>query len=60
MNTGSDFFDFIMEGGDELLNTKICFHCGEMIYLDQVINWKDKSKRIARCSSCGGEFKINE
>jgi len=29
------FWDFMMEGGDELLNTEPCPHCGNVIYLDQ-------------------------
>jgi len=52
------FFDFMMEGGDELLNTEVCPHCGEVVYLGQEVEWVDKNKRIAKCSSCGGEVKI--
>jgi len=54
-----DFWDFMMEGGDELLNTEPCPHCGDVIYLDQKIEWIDKDKKIAKCPSCGGEVKIN-
>lgn len=54
-----DFFDFLMEGGDELLNTEICSHCGAVIYLDQEIEWIDKSKKIAKCPKCGEEIEIN-
>jgi hypothetical protein len=36
-----DFWDFMMEGGDELLNTEECPYCGELIYLDQEIEWID-------------------
>jgi len=32
-----DFWDFMIEGGDELLNTQECPHCGEIIYLDENI-----------------------
>lgn len=41
----TDFFDFMMEGGDELLNTEVCPHCGEVIYLDQKVEWVDKDKK---------------
>lgn len=51
--------DFFLEGGDELLNTEVCPHCGEAIYLDQEIEWIDKDKRIAKCPDCGGEVKIH-
>ena len=40
-----DFWDFMMEGGDELLNTEICPYCGSVIYLDQEIEWIDEEKR---------------
>ncbi len=29
--SGPDFFDFMMEGGDELMNTEECPYCGEGI-----------------------------
>jgi len=51
--------DFFLEGSDELMNTEECPHCGEVIYLDQGIEWINKDKRIAKCSGCGGEVKIN-
>ena len=53
-----DFFDFMMEGGDELLNSEACPHCGEPIYLDQEIEWVDKDKKIAKCPKCGEEIKL--
>lgn len=53
-----DFFDFMIEGGDELMNTEACPHCGEVIYLDQKIEWVDKDKKTAKCPKCGGEVKI--
>ena len=55
-----DLFDFMMEGGDELLNTEVCPHCGDVIYLGQEIEWIDKEKRIARCTKCGKGIKIEE
>jgi len=51
--------DFFLEGGDELLNTEACPHCGDVIYLDQKIEWIDEDKKIAKCPKCGGEVKIN-
>ena len=41
------------------MNTEACPHCGEVIYLDQEIEWINKDKRIAKCSSCGEPVKIN-
>ena len=58
MDRSGDFLDFMMEGGDELLNTEVCPHCGGVIYLDQKIEWVDKDSRIAQCPSCGGEVEI--
>ena len=54
-----DLDDFFLEGGDELLNSVACPHCGEVIYLDQKIEWIDRDKRIVKCHSCRGEVKIN-
>ena len=54
-----DLEDFFLEGGDEMLNSEVCPHCGEVIYIDQKIEWIDKDKRIAKCPKCGGEVKIN-
>ena len=58
MISGDDFFDFMIEGGDELMNTEACSHCGEVIYLDQKIEWVDEGNKIAKCPKCGGEVKI--
>jgi len=53
-----DFWDFMIEGGDELLNSQECPHCGKVIHLDQDIEWIDEEKRIAKCPNCGEEVKI--
>ena len=45
--------DFFLEGGDELMNTEKCPHCGAVIYLDQEIEWIDETKKIAKCPKCG-------
>ena len=54
-----EFNDFILEGGDELLNSELCPYCGDVIYLDQKIEWIDEEKKIAKCLKCGGEVEIN-
>ncbi len=54
-----DFFDFMMEGGDELLNSELCPKCGDAIYLDQAIEWADEEKGICICPHCGEKVKIN-
>lgn len=35
----SRFWDFVMEDGDELLNSETSLHCDDVIYLDQGIEW---------------------
>jgi NAD-dependent SIR2 family protein deacetylase len=50
--------DFFLEGGDELMNTEACSHCGAVIYLDQKIEWVDKEKNIAKCSECGKKVEV--
>jgi len=57
LNDGID--DFFLEGGDELTNTEVCPHCGEVIYLDQKIEWINKDKGIAKCPSCGEQVRFN-
>ena len=53
-----DFFDFMMEGGDELMNSEVCPHCGEAIYSGQEIEWIDKDKKTAKCPKCGEEVEL--
>lgn len=53
-----DFFDFMTEGGDELLNSEECPQCGAVIYLDQKIEWVDEANRIAKCPECAEEVKL--
>ena len=40
-----DFWDFMIEGGDELLNSQQCPRCGQLIYLDQDIEWIDDEEK---------------
>ena len=47
-----------MEGGDELLNSEPCPSCGEVVYWEQVKEWIDQKKGIAKCPKCGKEVKI--
>ncbi len=51
MNNG-ELDDFFLEGGDELLNTEVCPHCGDVIYLNQEIEWINKDKIITKCPAC--------
>lgn len=53
-----DFFDFMTEGGDELMNSEPCPKCGEPIYLDQAIEWVDEKKGICICPHCGEKVKL--
>lgn len=50
--------DFFLEGGDELLNTELCPNCGDVVCLDQEIEWIDKYKKIAKCPKCGKKIKL--
>ena len=53
-----DFFDFMIEGGDELLNSEVCPKCGYVFYLDQKLEWIDEAKNICKCPKCGEEVEI--
>jgi len=59
MGNDDDFFDFMIEGGDELMNSEVCPHCGGVIHLDHAIEWIDKEKKIAKCPSCGKEVEVD-
>ncbi len=56
MNNG-ELDDFLLEGGDELLNSEESPHCGQVLHLDKNINWVDKGQRICKCPYCGDEIK---
>ena len=50
--------DFFLEGGDELVNSEVCPQCGEVIYMDQEIEWINKDKKTAKCPKCGAEIEL--
>jgi len=52
-----DFFDFMVEGGGELLHSHRCPHCQEWFHEDE-IEWVDQDKRIARCPACHEEVPL--
>ncbi|MFA5163847.1 MAG: hypothetical protein WC441_05020 [Patescibacteria group bacterium] len=54
-----DLFDFMIEGGDELLNSELCPECGDAIYLDQDIEWVNEREGICICPHCGKKVKIH-
>lgn len=56
--SNSDIFDFIIEGGDELLNSVECQHCRYVVYLDEKTEWIDKNNNICKCPQCGGRIRI--
>jgi len=57
--TNDNLDDFFLDRGDKLLITELCSHCGDVIYLDQGIEWIDKDKKIVKCPSWGNQVKIN-
>ncbi len=50
--------DFFLGGGDELMNSEECPLCGFVFYLDQKLEWIDKTKIICKCPNCGKAVKI--
>jgi len=48
--TNPDFFDFMTEGGGELLNTELCPHCG--VNVPCSLFFDDE----AECPECGKRF----
>jgi len=59
-----EFFDFMLEGGYELLfpeeedRTVECPYCGRLIRGDEEVEWIDKKKKIFKCPDCGKKLKI--
>ena len=52
-----DFFDFMVEGGDELLHSHQCPHCGNRFHEDEV-KWLDRAQRLLECPSCHEAIQI--
>jgi DNA-directed RNA polymerase subunit RPC12/RpoP len=59
-----DFFDFMLEGGYDLLfpddedENYECPHCGRIIEGNEKVEWIDKKNKIFKCPECGEEVKI--
>jgi len=50
-----DFFDFMMEGGDELLfpdNEVECPYCGYTVDKSDLIEVVDEDSKIIKCPNC--------
>ena len=53
-----DFFDFMVEGGDELLHSHQCPHCKNWFLEDETV-WIDQAQHLAKCPTCGEPVKIS-
>ena len=53
----SDFSDFMVEGGDDLLHSYQCAHCKNWFHEDEV-QWVDKDRELVRCPSCLREVEL--
>lgn len=51
--------DFFLGGADELINSQTCLNCGKNFYLDQALEWIDRTQKICRCPSCDREVQID-
>ena len=56
--TPDDLDDFVLDGGDELMNSEVCPYCGQVFYLDGKLEWVDRARNICKCPHCGEEVKI--
>ncbi len=56
MQNDPDFFDFMIEGGDELLNQEECPHCGETFDIDEAEPGETPDK--VKCPHCGKVVEI--
>lgn len=56
--SNDDLDDFFLEGGDEMMNSEVCPHCGYVFYLDQKLEWINETKNICKCPKCGEEVEI--
>ena len=59
-----DFFDFMLEGGYDLLfpddedETFQCPFCNRIINGSQKVEWIDKKNKIFKCPACGDKLEI--
>lgn len=59
-----DFWDFVMEGGWDLLfpddeeGTFDCPFCGQVIQGSQKVQWIDKNEKKFKCPACGQTLEI--
>lgn len=59
-----DFWDFMMEGGYDLLfpddeeNSFKCSFCGRIIQDSERVEWLDKSEKKLKCPECGETLEI--
>jgi len=54
-----DFLDFMMGGGDELLNSYQCLHCGKWFHIDEGDAVEGK-QNIVKCPGCDKEVDISK
>jgi predicted RNA-binding Zn-ribbon protein involved in translation (DUF1610 family) len=58
-----DWWDFVMEGGWDLLypddedETFECPHCNRIINGSEKVEWVDKKNSVFKCPECGEELK---
>lgn len=50
-----DFIDFMMSGGDELLNSFQCPHCGKWFHIDEV---EENNDSMVNCPNCKKAIKL--
>jgi len=58
MKQMTDLFDFMVEGGDELLHSHQCPRCKNWFHEDE-IRWIDQDQRLAECPNCEEPVKIH-
>ena len=46
-----DFIDFMINGGDEVLNNYECPACGH-VFNDAEIEWADENQSLVKCPKC--------
>ncbi|MEI8345242.1 MAG: hypothetical protein WCG06_04135, partial [Candidatus Omnitrophota bacterium] len=48
----ADFIDFMMEGGDDLLNRHECLHCKRSFHVDEAKKVDSETNKVL-CPRCG-------